>query len=30
MGSVYAGLDVSDKVTHVSVVDEDGSIVWRG
>jgi transposase len=26
----YAGLDVSDKSTHVCVVDGEGSIVWRG
>lgn len=28
--TVYAGLDVSDKSTHVCVVDESGSIRWRG
>lgn len=27
---VYAGLDVSDKATHVCVVDDEGAIVWRG
>src|SRR5687768_11082117 len=26
----YAGLDVSDKSTHICVVDEAGAIVWRG
>jgi len=26
--SIYAGLDVSDKTTHVCVVDVDG--LWRG
>ena len=30
MGQVYAGLDVSDKATHICVVDGDGGIVWRG
>ena len=30
MGQVYAALDVSDKTTHICVVDGDGSIVWRG
>jgi transposase len=28
--TVYAGLDVSDKTTHVCVVDGEGVIVWRG
>lgn len=28
--SRYAGLDVSDRVTHVCVVDGDGAVVWRG
>jgi transposase len=28
--SFYAGLDVSDKSTHICVVDEDGAIAWRG
>lgn len=27
---MYAGLDVSDKATHVCVVDAEGSILWRG
>ncbi|WP_162806670.1 IS110 family transposase [Sphingosinicella terrae] len=26
----YAGLDVSDKSTHICLVDEAGSVVWRG
>jgi transposase len=26
----YAGLDVSDKTTHVCVVDVDGKVLWRG
>jgi transposase len=30
MAEVYAGLDVSDKMTHVCVVDSSGSIVWSG
>jgi transposase len=30
MTRTYAGLDVSDKTTHVCVVDEAGKIVWRG
>lgn len=28
--TVYAGLDVSDKATHLCVVDGEGAIVWRG
>lgn len=28
--SVYAGLDVSDKLTHVCVVDGEGTVVLRG
>jgi transposase len=28
--TIYAGLDVSDKTTHVCVVDAEGTIVWRG
>ena len=28
--SFYAGLDVSDKSTHICVVDEAGAIAWRG
>jgi transposase len=27
---LYAGLDVSDKSTHICLVDEAGAIVWRG
>jgi transposase len=30
MQAVYAALDVSDKASHVCVVDEAGTIVWRG
>jgi transposase len=30
MEEVYAALDVSDKTTHICVVDREGSIVWRG
>jgi len=30
MEQVYAGLDISDKTTHVCVVDATGGIVWRG
>jgi transposase len=30
MNEVYAALDVSDKTTHVCVVDREGSIAWRG
>ena len=26
----YAGLDVSDKSTHICVVDGEGSVTWRG
>jgi transposase len=26
----YAGLDVSDKTTHICVVDGCGAIAWRG
>ena len=28
--SIYAGLDVSDKTTHICVVDGDGTVRWRG
>lgn len=28
--TIYAGLDVSDKMTHVCVVGGDGAIAWRG
>lgn len=27
---MYAGLDVSDKSTHLCLVDGEGAIVWRG
>ena len=27
---IYAGLDVSDKSTHLCLVDGEGAIVWRG
>lgn len=30
MVEVYAGLDVSDKATHVCVVDAAGAVVWAG
>ena len=26
----FVGLDVSQKLTHVCVVDQTGSVVWRG
>lgn len=29
MVEVYAGLDVSDKATHLCVVDGDGKVLWR-
>jgi transposase len=28
--SIFAGLDVGDKATHLCVVDSDGGILWRG
>jgi len=28
--TIFAGLDVSDKTTHVHVVTSDGINVWRG
>ena len=28
--TLYAGLDVSDKTTHVCVVDGDGALKWSG
>jgi transposase len=28
--TIFAGLDVGDKSTHVCVVDGEGAIVWRG
>jgi transposase len=30
MKEVYAALDVSDKTTHVSIVDGKGTIAWQG
>jgi transposase len=30
MAEVYAGLDVSDKLTHVCVTDGSGKVVWAG
>ena len=27
---VYAGLDVSDKSTHLSVMDGSGNVIWSG
>ncbi len=30
MVEVYVGLDVSDKTTHVCVVDATGTVTWRG
>ncbi|CAN5146468.1 hypothetical protein BH11PSE2_BH11PSE2_17740 [soil metagenome] len=30
MVEVYAGLDISDKSTHVCVVDGSGAVVWSG
>ncbi len=30
MKQIYAALDISDKSTHVCVVDGAGAIVWRG
>lgn len=27
--NIYAGLDVSDKVTHICAMDADGKILWR-
>jgi transposase len=28
--TIYAGLDISDKTTHICVMDSEGKIVWRG
>lgn len=28
--AIYAGLDVSDKSTHICLVDGEGAIAWRG
>lgn len=30
MSKLYAGLDVSDRLTHICIVDGEGAIVWRG
>lgn len=30
MGATYCGLDVSDKSTHICVVDAEGKVIWRG
>ncbi len=30
MALLYAGLDVSDKKTHICIVDEKGGLRWRG
>jgi hypothetical protein len=30
MVEVYAGLDISDKSTHMCVVDRSGAVVWSG
>jgi len=30
MPQTYCGLDVSDKTTHICVVDGEGKVVWRG
>jgi hypothetical protein len=30
MTEVYAGLDISDKSTHVCVVDGSGGVIWAG
>ena len=30
MAEVYAGLDVSDKSTHVCVMDGSGAVLWAG
>lgn len=30
MTKLYAGLDVSDRLTHICIVDGEGSVVWRG
>ncbi len=30
MPATYCGLDVSDKTTHLCVVDADEKVIWRG
>ena len=30
MPATYCGLDVSDKSTHICVVDAEGKVIWRG
>ena len=30
MSEVYAGLDISDKTTHICAVDKDGKVIWQG
>ena len=30
MTNIYAGLDISDKTTHICAVDRDGGVIWRG
>ncbi len=30
MSEVYAGLDVSDKKTHICLMDREGKVHWRG
>ena len=30
MLTTYCGLDVSDKTTHLCVVEADGKVIWRG
>jgi len=30
MTILYAGLDVSDKSTHIYLVDEKGTVHWQG
>jgi transposase len=27
---IFAALDVGDKATHICVLDDEGSVVWRG
>ncbi len=30
MKEVYAGLDISDKQTHICMMDLSGAVAWRG